>query len=68
MNAKVSAEKKFAATLKNHGLDEDFVQSRSSRTGSVVNDYDDDYEDDFDATYAKSADDERYEEDIEAET
>ncbi|XP_033735451.1 protein FAM161B-like [Pecten maximus] len=64
VNAKASAEKKFAATLRNHGIDEDFVQSRSSRAASVVNDdSDENYEDDFDATYAKSADDAKYDDD-----
>ncbi|XP_069118538.1 protein FAM161A-like [Argopecten irradians] len=68
VNAKASAEKKFAATLRNHGIDEDFVQSRSSRAGSVVNgDVDRSYEDDFDATYAKSDGDEKYDDDYEEE-
>ncbi|XP_060074580.1 protein FAM161B-like [Ylistrum balloti] len=61
VNARASAEKKFASTLRNYGIDEDFVQSRSSRAASVVNDDgNENYEDDFDATYAKSVDDEKY--------
>ncbi|OWF45708.1 protein FAM161A-like [Mizuhopecten yessoensis] len=68
VNAKATAEKKFATTLKNHGIDEDFVQSRSSRAASVVNDDgEENYEDDFDATYAKSPDDEMYDDDYEDE-
>lgn len=50
VNAKKKAEKKFNATLKSVGLDEDFVQSRGSRSASV-HDHTDDYsDDDFEET------------------
>jgi hypothetical protein len=48
--------KKYSATLKSVGLDEDFVQTRSSLAGSVRDDSADNYDDDFDATYSKSKD------------
>lgn len=55
VNAKNAADKKFSATLRSVGLDEDFVQTRSSLAGSVRDDTaDEDYDDDFDATYSKS--------------
>ncbi|XP_045167676.2 protein FAM161B-like [Mercenaria mercenaria] len=47
VNAKKKAEKKFNATLRSVGLDEEFVQSRGSRSASV-HDYTDDYDDDDD--------------------
>lgn len=49
INAKNKAEKKFNATLRSVGLDEDFVHSRGSRSASV-HDYTDDYDDDFEDT------------------
>ncbi|KAK3094026.1 hypothetical protein FSP39_023139 [Pinctada imbricata] len=61
INAKNAAAKKFSATLKSHGIDEDMIQSHSSRAASLYNDSHtgDDYDDDFDhdATYSKSRDD-----------
>lgn len=36
------------------GLDDDFVQTRSSQAGSVRDDTAEDYDDDFDGTYSKS--------------
>lgn len=53
VNAKKTAEKKFTAKLRSHGLDEDALQTRSSRTASVHDDYDS-YDDDFDDTYIKT--------------
>ena len=60
INAKNAAAKKFTATLKSHGIEEDFIQSRSSRAASITNDTGDDYDDDFDneATYSKSREEE----------
>lgn len=55
-NAKKSAEKKFNATLRSVGLDEDFIESRGSRSASVRDDYTDEYDDDFDDTYVKRDD------------
>ena len=52
MNAKKAAEKKFSAKLRSHGLNEDALQSKSSRTVSVHDSYDS-YDDDFDDTYVK---------------
>ncbi|ESP02271.1 hypothetical protein LOTGIDRAFT_238010 [Lottia gigantea] len=73
-SAKSKAEKKFATTLKNVGLDEDFINSRSSGPNSVRsgrsgkhysddhNDDDEDNEDDNDQnnTYTRSRSSERY--------
>ncbi|XP_060572223.1 protein FAM161B-like [Ruditapes philippinarum] len=57
VNAKKKAEKKFNATLRSVGLDEEFVQSRGSRSASV-HDYTDDYDDDdFEDTAVKRQDD-----------
>ncbi|XP_062593301.1 protein FAM161A-like [Saccostrea cucullata] len=56
VNAKNAVNKKFTATLRSVGLDEDFVQTRSSHAGSVRDDTADDYDDDFDASYSKSRD------------
>ncbi|KAL4238734.1 hypothetical protein ACF0H5_003441 [Mactra antiquata] len=64
INAKNKAEKKFNATLRSVGLDEDFVHSRGSRSASVhdpTDDYDDDdFEDTamkyHEETYTKDAD------------
>ncbi|KAL5008569.1 hypothetical protein ScPMuIL_014150 [Solemya velum] len=53
INAKKAAERKFSATLRNVGLDEDFIQSRSSRTASLTGG-DDTYEDDFEGTNLKT--------------
>ena len=38
------------------GLDEDFIESRGSRSASVRDDYTDEYDDDFDDTYVKRDD------------
>lgn len=55
-NAKKLAEKKFNATLRSVGLDEEFIQSRGSRSASV-HDYTDDYDDDdFDDSGVKHKD------------
>ncbi|KAK3595558.1 hypothetical protein CHS0354_021669 [Potamilus streckersoni] len=51
-NAKKAAEKKFNATLRSVGLDEEFIR-HGSKTGSVKDD-DDRYEDDFEDTYIKT--------------
>jgi len=56
VNAKKKAEKKFNATLRSVGLDEDFLDSRASRSASV-HDHTDDYEDDFEDTAVKHSDD-----------
>lgn len=53
VNAKKVAEKRFAAKLQSHGLNEDVLQTRSSRTVSEHESYDS-YEDDFDDTYLKT--------------
>ncbi|XP_063429193.1 protein FAM161A-like [Mytilus trossulus] len=53
VNAKKTAEKKFTAKLHSHGLNEDALQTRSSRTVSVHDSYDS-YDDDFDDTYIKT--------------
>ncbi|CAG2185238.1 FAM161A [Mytilus edulis] len=53
VNAKKTAEKKFTAKLQSHGLNEDALQTRSSRTVSVHDSYDS-YDDDFDDTYIKT--------------
>ncbi|CAC5422067.1 FAM161A [Mytilus coruscus] len=53
VNAKKSAEKKFTAKLRSHGVDEEALQTRSSRTVSVHDSYDS-YDDDFDDTYMKT--------------
>lgn len=67
VNAKKKAEKKFNATLRSVGLDEDFIESRGSRSASV-HDYTDNYDDDdfedtavkyTDETYTKQHDSER---------
>ncbi|WAR19576.1 F161A-like protein [Mya arenaria] len=56
VNAKKKAEKKFNATLRSVGLDEDFVQSRGSCSASVQ-DYTDEYDDDFEDTAVKHRED-----------
>lgn len=53
VNAKKVAEKRFTAKLQSHGLNEDVLQTRSSRTVSEHESYDS-YEDDFDDTYLKT--------------
>lgn len=53
VNAQKTAEKKFSAKLRSHGLDEDALQTKSSRTASVRDEYDS-YDDDFDDTYIKT--------------
>ncbi|XP_050404112.1 protein FAM161A [Patella vulgata] len=59
-SAKNKVNKKFTNTLRSVGLDEDFVNSRSSAPSSIHGnrDYDDDYEEDedVDATYVKTSD------------
>ncbi|KAH3852892.1 protein FAM161B-like [Dreissena polymorpha] len=47
INAKKKAEKKFNATLRSVGLDEEFIESRGSHSASV-NDYQDDFDNDDD--------------------
>ena len=56
INAKKKAEKKFNATLRSVGLDEDFVHSRGSRSVSLRDDTDQ-YDDDFDDTADRYEDD-----------
>ncbi|KAL3873134.1 hypothetical protein ACJMK2_036288 [Sinanodonta woodiana] len=57
-NAKKAAEKKFNATLRSVGLDEEFIR-HGSNTGSVKDDDDDRYEDDFEDTYIKTQEKEK---------
>lgn len=61
MNAKKKAEKKFNATLRSVGLDEDFVERTGSRSASI-HDYTDNYDDDddFEDTAVKYTEDTTY--------